>query len=196
MSGGIVSQPAGTMPPRWEAEAHDGEPAQVDTAAGVDRLLHHLESKYELLLQRLTSALRSRETAADVLHDAYLKLGAGASVGEVRNPLAYLFRMAMNLAKNRQRRDARLVPIDADLASRLADERPDPERAALSSHMMDRALVQLAALPDQRRAIFLARWRDEKPQGVIAAELGLHKRTVQKELARAEQHLRTALGIE
>ncbi|MFW2448503.1 MAG: sigma factor-like helix-turn-helix DNA-binding protein [Qipengyuania pacifica] len=58
---------------------------------------------------------------------------------------------------------------------------------------MSRALQALHALPIRRQAIFLAKWRDEKTQGEIAAEFGLHKRSVQKELARAEKYLRKVL---
>jgi RNA polymerase sigma-70 factor (ECF subfamily) len=50
----------------------------------------------------------------------------------------------------------------------------------------------LDALPLQRKQIFLARWRDDKSHDEIAAQFGIHKRTVQKQLARAERFIRSA----
>jgi RNA polymerase sigma factor (sigma-70 family) len=161
--------------------------------ANLNRLLETLEADYDQLLSRLTGTLRSPDAASDALHDAYLKLGRGAVVGEIRHPLAYLYRMAINLAKNRRRHEALFTPADAAAALDLADEAPDPERAAGARNTLSRVFDMLEALPTQRRDIFLAAWRDEKTQVQIAAEFGLHKRTVQKELARAERDLRAAL---
>ncbi|CCW17639.1 hypothetical protein EBBID32_19800 [Sphingobium indicum BiD32] len=161
--------------------------------APLDRLRILLETEYDLLLVRLSGVLRSPDAATEALHDAYLKLGSGAAIGEVRKPLSYLYRMAINLAKNRRRHEMLFTPADAAAVVGLTDEAPDPERAAGARLALARVLDALETLPTQRRGIFLAAWRDEKTQVAIAAEFGLHKRTVQKELARAERHLRTAL---
>jgi RNA polymerase sigma factor (sigma-70 family) len=161
--------------------------------ASLDRLRTLLETEYDLLLVRLSGALRSPDAATEALHDAYLKLESGPVIGEVRNPLSYLYRMAINLAKNRRRHEMLFTPADAAAVVDLTDDAPDPERAASARLALDRVLDALETLPAQRRDIFLAAWRDEKTQVEIAAKFGLHKRTVQKELARAERHLRTAL---
>lgn len=161
--------------------------------AALERLLTLLETEYDLLLVRLSGALRSPDAATEALHDAYLKLERGPAVGEIRNPLSYLYRMAINLAKNRRRHEMLFTPADAAAVVDLTDDAPDPERAATARLALARVLDALETLPAQRRDIFLAAWRDEKTQAEIAAKFGLHKRTVQKELARAERHLRTAL---
>jgi RNA polymerase sigma-70 factor (ECF subfamily) len=72
----------------------------------------------------------------------------------------------------------------------LRDEAPGPERTALAKQDVGKLLGALAALPEQRREIFLARWRDDLSHREIAALFGVHKRTVQKELAKAERFLR------
>lgn len=157
------------------------------------RLLVLLEAEYDVLLTRLTGALRSADAASEALHDAYVKLESGAVVGEIRHPLSYLYRMAINLAKNRRRHEMLFTPADAAAVVGLADEAPDSERSVGARQALARVFDALETLPAQRRDIFLAAWRDEKKQAEIAAEFRLHKRTVQKELARAERHLRTAL---
>lgn len=182
-------QSGAAEPPARES---DEDPARCEDA-NLNRLLETLETDYDHLLSRLTGTLRSPDAASEALHDAYLKLGRGARVGDIRHPLAYLYRMAINLAKNRRRHDARFTPADAAAALELADDAPDPERTVNARSTLSRVFDMLEALPAQRRDIFLAAWRDEKTQVQIAAEFGLHKRTVQKELARAERDLRAVL---
>ena len=83
--------------------------------------------------------------------------------------------------------------LDVAELSEFPDSTPDQEAAVLAADEMDRALEALHSLPLKRQAIFLARWRDEKQQNEIAADFGLHKRSVQKELVRAETYLRKIL---
>src|SRR3546814_4265392 len=75
----------------------------------------------------------------------------------------------------------------------IPDDAPDQQTAALALDEKNRAMDALHALPTRQRAIFLAKWRDEKLQSEIAAEFGLHKRSVQKELTRVELYLRKVL---
>lgn len=164
--------------------------------ASRERLLVLLETEYDLLIVRLSGALHSPDAAVEALHDAYLKLKSCAAVGEIRNPRSYLYRMAINLAKNRRRHEMLFPHADAVAVVDLTDDAPDPERAVSARLALARVLDALETLPAQRRDIFLAAWRDEKTQSDIAAQFGLHKRTVQKELARAERYLRTALCSE
>lgn len=180
------SQPSRTSQTDASFQATSQSPGQ--------QLLALLETEYEPLLTRLSAHLRSPEAAADALHDVYVKLRAEPSIGDLYNPRAYLYRMAVNLAKNRSRSDRHTVNIDDAWLSAFPDNAPNQESAALATDEMSRALRALHALPARRQAIFLARWRDEKSQGEIAVEFGLHKRSVQKELARAEAHLRKILS--
>jgi len=182
-----------SMPPELRGAA-----SRTDDAGNtsLNHLLRLLEAEYGRLLARLTSSLRSSDAATDALHDAYLKLGSGAAVGEIRQPLSYLYRMAINLAKNRRRRETRFAPVDISDFDTLPDDAPNPEYVVGAQQEMARALSALSALPTRQREIFLARWRDDKTQAQIAEEFRLHKRTVQKELTRAERHLRAVLGRE
>jgi RNA polymerase sigma-70 factor (ECF subfamily) len=165
----------------------------VSGQSPVQHLLALLEIEYTTLLTRLSAHLRSPEAAAEALHDVYVKLRAEPSIGELHSPRSYLYRMAINLAKNRSRSGWRTVNMDDAALHEIPDGAPDQEAAALATDEMNRALQALHALPVRRQAIFLAKWRDEKSQGEIAAEFGLHKRSVQKELTRAELYLRKIL---
>lgn len=181
----------------------DGLPASPGDGAGevssseripVDLLLETLEQEYLLLVQRLSNHLGSREAAEEALHDAYLKLKAGPNIVNLRAPLPYLYRMTINLALNQRRNQGRLQTLgDADIAH-FPDDDPGPERIALATDEIERALTALHKLPSRRREIFLARWRDEKSQAEIATEFAMHKRSVQKELSKVEKYLRKVLG--
>lgn len=179
--------------------AGEGLNPRADGAAEAEfasrqKLLALLESEYDRLLERLVRALRSPDAASEALHDVYLKLGSDAEIGDVRHPVPYLYRMAINLAKNRRRHETFLKAVPTERIDEIPDQAPSPERIAGDHLEMERALAALEALPAQRREIFLARWRDDKLLTEIAGDFGLHKRTVQKELTRAEQYLRSALG--
>jgi len=166
---------------------------QATSQSPVEQLLALLEIEYATLLARLSVHLHSPEAAAEALHDVYVKLRAEPSISDLHSPRSYLYRMAVNLAKNKSRRDWRTVNMDDAELSEFPDSAPDQESAALAMDEMARALRALHALPARRQAIFLAKWRDEKSLGEIAAEFGLHKRSIQKELARAETYLRKVL---
>lgn len=181
----------------------DGLPASPGDGAGeastsgqipVDLLLETLEQEYLLLAQRLSKHLGSREAAEEALHDTYLKLKAGPNIVNLRAPLPYLYRMTINLALNQRRNQGRMQTLGDTDISNFPDDDPGPERFALATDEMERALTALHKLPSRRRDIFLARWRDDKSQAEIAAEFAMHKRSVQKELSKAERYLRKILG--
>src|SRR3546814_13437902 len=88
---------------------------------------------------------------------------------------------------------SRTMTVDDFILALVPDIAPDPEQVAFARLEMERAFQALHAMPERRRQLFLARWRDGMPQAEIALEFGLHKRSVQKELARAETFLRKVL---
>jgi RNA polymerase sigma-70 factor (ECF subfamily) len=176
------------------------EPASEDSASisgigqsPVDQLLALLETEYVVLLTRLSAHVRSPDIAAEIIHDVYVKLRSEPAISEIHSPRAYLYTMAVNFAKNRNRGDWRAVNMGDEELLEIPDDAPDQQTAALALDEMNRAMDALHALPTRQRAIFLAKWRDEKLQSEIAAEFGLHKRSVQKELTRVELYLRKVL---
>ncbi|NMN06800.1 MULTISPECIES: RNA polymerase sigma factor [unclassified Novosphingobium] len=180
---------------RHEANSKDeGAIAGVGSSDFAADLLASLEQNYTTLLIKLSAYLRSPDAAADALHDTYVKLRSQHPITDLRQPRAYLYRMAINLALNSRRKDIRMVPKVMSEFEGFPDGAPDPERSALAIREMEQMFAALHALSPKSRAIFLARWRDEKTNEEIATTLGIHKRSVQKDLARTELHLRAMLG--
>lgn len=166
----------------------------VSSPVAIGMLLDVLEREYVTLLTKLSAHLHSPDAAADALHDTYVKLRSQPSVSDVHQPRSYLYRMAINLALNNRRRDVRTIAAANFELEGLPDAMPDPERSALAVREMEQMFSALHMLAPRSRAIFLARWRDEKTNDEIAATFGIHKRSVQKVLAQTELHLRATLG--
>lgn len=162
-------------------------------SASTSALLGTLEIDYPLLLQRLSGRLGSREAAVEALHDTYIKLRSGPDIGQIRSPRAYLYRMALNLARNRRRNEARIVPFANAAFLDLPDAAPSQERVVGAAQEIRLAITALRSMSIKRQQIFLAKWRDDKSQAEIASEFGMHKRSVQKELAKAEASVRATL---
>lgn len=180
---------------RQEANSNDeGAIAGAGSPESAAELLAALEQDYAALLIKLSAYLRSPDAAAEALHDTYVKLRSQPPIPKLRQPRAYLYRMAINLALNSRRKDIRTIPKLMSEFEGLPDSAPDPERSVLAIREMEQMFAALHALAPRSRAIFLARWRDEKTNDEIAITLGIHKRSVQKNLARTELHLRAMLG--
>lgn len=179
-----------------EAPSNEGGRESQDEpfrTASTDALLAVLEIDYPLLLQRLTGRLGSREAAVEALHDTYIKLRSGPDIARIRSPRAYLYRMCLNLSRNRRRNEARIVPFANAAFLDLPDAAPSQERVVGAAQEIKLAITTLHSMSIKRQEIFLAKWRDEKSQAEIAAEFGMHKRSVQKELAKAEASVRATL---
>lgn len=155
-----------------------------------------LQSIYEELAARLEFDLGSREAAQDALQDSWIRLSVGPAIGPVRNPRAYIRRMAHNLGRNRLRGTARYSLMASSMVAGLADPAPDPERIAADRRDLAVVFEAIAELPEQRRTIFLDRFRDDLSLDEIARLRKLHRRTVQKELHRVSQFLRERLQRE
>lgn len=141
----------------------------------------------------LTKLLGSLAEAEDVAQEAFLRLYAQLRRGEaVPNARAWLFRVAHNLAIDRQRRAQRAEALTEDgwrrLGEQLADPAPLPEQTVLEQERLARMEAALARLsPQERHCLYLRleglRYRE------IAEVLGLALPTVTTFLARGIQKL-------
>lgn len=144
------------------------------------------------LLRFLGRRVHSTVDIEDLAQETYLRLLRARDLGDVRNPQAYLLRVASHVLvewRDRELRPEARVEIDEDL---LIDECP-PEfelEASISQQRLNRAL---AAVSPTTRAVLLLRLRDEHSCKDIAEELDITLRQVRRCLARGYERLRTAL---
>jgi RNA polymerase sigma-70 factor, ECF subfamily len=154
-----------------------------------------LAADYEGLTRRLTRCLGSSDFAREALHETFLRMDRVSESVSVRSPLDYLFRTALNVAKDRRKSDGRLLSA-AEIAAviDIPDERPDPLRILESRIELEELEKALAELPERRRNVFIAAHVEHLPHGDIAKRFGVNVRTVEFDLQYAMEHLCRRLG--
>jgi RNA polymerase sigma factor (sigma-70 family) len=148
---------------------------------------------YHGLKERLGRRFGSFDFASEVLHEAWLRLqrgDAGASAAVVHNPRAYLYRVVLNVATDRQRAErSRLAAADVEAIRLGAQDDLDPARIAEARLELEALAQAINALPPRRRAVFIAARLEGLPYKVIAERLGVTVRVVDRELGIALDHL-------
>jgi RNA polymerase sigma-70 factor (ECF subfamily) len=158
-------------------------------------LRHLLLDGYDDLVRRLAFRLGSTDLAREAMQDTFIRLERDSEIGPVRNPRAYLLRIAFNLATNRRvAENRRLSTTEVEALIDIADETPDPARIAEARSEIDALKRALAELPDRRREITLAAWVEELPHPEIAKRFGVSLRTIQHELKLGMEHCARRLG--
>lgn len=142
------------------------------------------------LVRYLTGRTGCRATADDLLQDVWLKLNRLQTGEPVDNPLAYLRRMAANLAIDDARADARrlLEPMEIELLLEVPDEAPNAEQATSDRQQLQRLAEILEELPQRRRELFVAARLEGLPHKMLAQRFGVSVRTVELEVRRALDH--------
>lgn len=152
-------------------------------------LRHVLLARYDALRAKLAQRLGSADLAGDALHDTWLRLERNGDVGAVRDPFAYLIRIASNVASDRRTIEQRRTRIlEQNAIAEPVDETPDPERVAAARSEWAAVRRAMETLPARCQDIFLAAWVEEIPHEEIAARHGVSVRTVQMEVKRAIEH--------
>jgi RNA polymerase sigma-70 factor (ECF subfamily) len=136
--------------------------------------------------------VRARVDIEDLAQETYLRLLRARDLRDVRNPKAYLMRVAANVVSEWRDHQPPLAMFEAVDEELLTDERgPLLEvEAEVSQALVDQVL---RGLPPMTRAVVLLKFRDNLPCKDIARELQLTDRQVRRHLTRAYEQLRTAL---
>ncbi len=141
--------------------------------------------------------LRSAQQAQDLAQEAYLRLLRVERAELIRQPRAYLYRIAVNLVTEfrlRSQRDPVMYDSETltEVAERTAEASSEGERSG-DAREVERLLEQL---PPLYRAILVLRKRDGLSYAEIAQQLGISVHTVKKYLARAVAKCRLARVLE
>lgn len=149
---------------------------------------HHHE-----LLGFLDRQLGSRDQAADLCHDAYLRLLAAPVRRVLDNPRAYLFRIARNLLiDHRRRQHPELIAIDA-LEPVLVCPRACPETDVCQRQCVHQLTRTLGALPARLRQALIWHRLEGLTQREIGQRLGVSERMAGRYIAQAMTRCQDAL---
>lgn len=157
----------------------------------VDAFLRQRE-RLEAYVRRFVS---SRETAADLVQDAFVRIWNGRDRLGDRDPVGYMFRTAHNLSIDHLRAQRVQRDYRAREAPRLATlGAADPEAETAARQDIAALEAALRRLPAQTRRVFLMSRVEGRGYGEIAAALGISRSAVEKHMLKALQHCRDCLA--
>ncbi len=144
------------------------------------------------LLRFLNGRVDAAVDVEDLAQETYLRLLRSRDLSEVRNPQAYLIRVAGHVVA--EWRHSQPPPsLRAELEdAELMDERV-PEFEIDFDVSQQRLRTALDRLSPVMRAVLLLRLRDERPYKEIARDLNMTERQVKRYLARGYDRLRRIL---
>lgn len=130
------------------------------------------------------------DDAADLLQEVYLHMVEQADLDAIRQPRAFLFRIAVNLTTDFYRRRHIRARHDGPLPDpeHTATHRPGPEAEVAAQLRLQRFRVLLADLPPLCRHAFLLNRIEGLSHADIAQRLGISKKTVERHIQRALRH--------
>lgn len=157
-----------------------------------------LLSRYDRELRRfLSQYLRNKSDIEDCVQESFLNLWKQEVRGALRDdPRGYLFITARNMARDFNRKAmSRRVEQHVPLSEELDAVRSIENETELM-HREGLRLIeeQLATLKPSTRLVFLMHYVELMPFEKIAERLGVSTRTVEREMARALDHCRSALA--
>jgi RNA polymerase sigma factor (sigma-70 family) len=158
------------------------------TPAGASEATRLAFEQYRQELHRfLVRRLRDPTDAQDVGQDVYLRFLQVSQRETVREPQAFLYRLASNLVYELRVRRRGPVTFDSQIADIMQEQRDERESedaltGLSTAQQIDRALLQL---PKSYQTVLLLRKRDGLTPDEIAERVGLSKATVYTYLIRA-----------
>lgn len=154
-----------------------------------------VETHYEDLRVFVRRRVGSATVAQDIVQETWLRVATDPPARDPEQPLAYLYRVAANLALDRQRRERLEARHHAPgpLPDR-ADAAPGPDRVAAAREELAVLQCAVTELPERCRAAFLLCRGRGLTMREAAARLGISEKTVEKHVARALVHCRRRLA--
>jgi RNA polymerase sigma-70 factor, ECF subfamily len=145
-----------------------------------------LVGNYANLSGRLARRLGSADAADEALQETYLRLETASISSAVSNPISYLVKIALNIATDKRRAEARrLTTNEVDALLDIADDNPDPARIVEARSEIIALEQALKEMPERRRAIFKAVLIENIPRRELAEHFGVSVRTIDIEVQRA-----------
>ena len=161
----------------------------------VERLFtEHLGSLQAFLYRRV----RRQPVAAELAQEVYVRMLRVPDIGAVRNPEAYLYTVASNLAKEHarhERQEGAAIDVDDPFVQELLAELPVFVGQLDAQQRVARLREVLQQLPPKcRAAVVLQYWHGLRYEE-IAQRLGISTHMVKKYLSQALAHCRRRMAL-
>jgi RNA polymerase sigma factor (sigma-70 family) len=161
--------------------------------------LEAFRDSYRELIAFVARRTGSRQSAQDIVHDAWLRVVEAGPAAQTSHPAprAYLYTVAEHLVVDHLRRAARTTErFDSafhDSSAGMQAMGQDVAEACLQREALVAVDAAIAALPERCRSMFLADRLDGESQMAIAAAHGVSVKTVEREIMRAMDAIEAAL---
>ncbi len=156
------------------------------------------------LVRFLAARAGSLAAAEDLAQELYLKVVSRGPNTDVSNPLALLYKMALNLMLDRARGETRSAARDTAWRQvertevggiAIADE-PPADEAAASAQRLRQLVAAVAELPPQAGRAFRLHKLDGLSHAETARVMGLSVKAVEKHVSAALKALTARLGAQ
>ena len=141
----------------------------------------------------LAGVLTTPHEVEDMAQETFLRVWSAATRYDpcIASPATWVYRIALRLAidRNRRTRFRRFLGLDA--APEPMDDQPGADRTLAARQALARTHQALATLPDRQRRALLLRAAAGLSNTEIAATLGISAGAVEQLLVRARAALRT-----
>ena len=165
-------------------------------------LMTHYLANRESIRRFLAARVGIAHEADDLLQELFLKISRFEPAEEVRDPVSYLFRTAMNLAHDRRRERQRAVSREASWAdarhvtvgAETVDETPSAEAAYGARQRLAAVHKALEEVSVQCRRVFVLHKLEGLSHQQVSVKLGISRSTVEKHMHTALRHLIERIG--
>lgn len=163
------------------------------TYAHIEELFHRYRAE---LMRRLLVMVRSRDVAADLVQDSYVRLLKVADTQSIEQPRALLHRIAANLAIDHLRatRGGPQAAGPLDTALEMPCNNPSQERALLAKERLCLFMQAVEALPPRTKEAFLLYRLSDCSYREIAERMGISISGVDKHIRRAIEQTYAAVA--
>jgi RNA polymerase sigma-70 factor, ECF subfamily len=169
----------------------------LDALAGNAEAFGRLVLRYQdRLFHAMTCIMGSAEDARDVVQDAFVQAFIKLESFAQRSAFyTWLYRIALNVAASRRRRDRRHRSLDGEDSSDRGPPDPGaaPDDRIQQQEQAARVQAALRSLPEEYRVVLVLREIDGCDYDAIGDILGLPAGTVRSRLHRARNRMRELL---
>jgi len=137
----------------------------------------------------------NRDEIADIVQETYRRIQQAGNLDGIRNPKAFLFRVASNVWLNeRKLRRHKMEKATPDLESlEVASDDPGPYRSLTGEQELALVRAALEELSPTCRAAFVMNRFENMTYPQIASELELSVSMIEKHISHAISHMRKRL---
>lgn len=136
-----------------------------------DKVLELLDTHGRRLHRLLARLTHSEDATSDLMQELFLRLSRSKGLERARDPYAYAWRAAANLAFEwRRRRRIKLQPLEEDTCEDASQDRP--LGMVIQDEQVQRVLEATSQLDELARNVIVMRFVEQEPYEEIAARLG------------------------